>query len=261
MNEVLRLALSFPCVVYTVLLGVVLVYWLFVVVGAVHIGEGSDGALEGLGPEGAIGAGKGALEGAAKGALQGHLDGMADGAGDIGEAGDGGDAGGDGDSDETSALALLVNALHLRSVPATTVLSLIITFSWLVCAIGMQIVSRDLSHGTATIARWAVFLASPVLALPLTALAAHPLAKVFGHKKATQHSDLIGKTCVVRTGTVTKTFGEALLEDGGAGLVVRVRVDRELEVKRGDQMLIVDYDRQLESFLVEPADEVLKQRV
>jgi Protein of unknown function (DUF1449) len=258
MNEVLRLALSFPCVVYTVLLGVVLVYWMFVVVGAVHLGEGSDGALEGFDPEGAIGAGKGALEGAAKGALQGHLDGMADAAGD---GGDGGGHPGDGDSSETSAIGLLGNALHLRSVPATTILSLVITFSWLVCAIGMQLVSRDLSRSTAAFAGWAVFLVAPVLALPLTALAARPLAKVFGHKQATQHSDLIGKTCVVRTGTVTKSFGEALLEDGGAGLVVRVRVDRELAVKRGDQMLIVDYDREHESFLVEPVDEVLKQRV
>jgi hypothetical protein len=263
MNEVLRLALSFPCVVYTVLLGVVLVYWLFVVVGAIHLGEGSDGVLDGFDPEGAIGAGKGALEGAAKGALQGHLDGMADAAGDIGDAGDGGDIGGDGDGDssETSAIGLLVNALHLRSVPATTILSLIITFSWLVCAIGMQLVSRDLTHSSATLAGWAVFAVSPLLALPLTALAARPLAKVFGHKQATQHSDLIGKTCVVRTGTVNKTFGEALIEDGGAGIVVRVRVDRELEVKRGDQMLIVDYDREHQSFLVEPVDEVLKQRV
>jgi len=64
----------------------------------------------------------------------------------------------------------------------------------------------------------------------------------------------------VRTGSVTKSFGEALLEDGGAGLVVRVRVDRELEVKRGDHVLIVDYDRERESFLVEPVDEVMKER-
>src|SRR5450432_3621349 len=261
MNEVLGLALSFPCVVYTVLLGVVLVYWLFVVVGAIHIGEGSDGALDGFDPEGAIGAGKGALEGAAKGALQGHLDGMADAAGDVGDVGDGGDVGGDGDSSETSAMGLLVNALHLRSVPATTILSLIITFSWLVCAIGMQLVSRDSPRSTAALFGWLVFAVSPVLALPLTALAARPLAKVFGHKQATQRSDLIGKTCVIRTGTVTKTFGEALLEDGGAGLVVRVRVDREVVVKRGDQMLIVDYDREHASFLVEPVDEVLKTRV
>ena len=263
MNEVLGLALSFPCVVYTVLLGVVLVYWLFVVVGAVHLGEGSDGALDGFDPEGAIGAGKGALEGAAKGALQGHLDGMADAAGDVGDVGDGGDVGGDGDADsnETSALSLLVNALHLRSVPATTILSLLVTFSWLVCAIGMQLVSRDSPRSSAAIFGWLVFVVSPLLALPLTALAARPLAKVFRHQPAMQRSDLIGKTCVIRTGTVTKTFGEALLDDGGAGLVVRVRVDRELAMKRGDHVLIVDYDSAHESFLVEPVDELLKKRV
>ena len=257
MNEVLGLALSFPCVVYTVLLGVVLVYWLFVVVGAIHLGEGTDGAFDGFDPEAAIGAGKGALEGAAKGALQGHLDGMAD-AADIGDGGDG--AGGDSDASETSAIALLVNALHLRSVPATTILSLLITFSWLVCAIGMQLVVRDAPRGEASIFGWVVFAVSPLLALPLTALAARPLAKVFGHKPATQRSDLIGKTCVVRTGTVNRKFGEALLEDGGAGLVVRVRVDREIAVKRGDQMLIVDYDSAHEAFLVEPVDELLRSK-
>jgi len=255
MNEVLALALSFPCVVYTVLLGVVLVYWLFVVVGAVHLGEGSNGALDGFDPEGAIGAGKGALEGAAKGALQGHLDGMADAAGDVGDVGDGGDGGDGGDSDgDSSAVAALVSALHLRSVPATTILSLIITFSWLTCTIGMQLVSRDLPRGAASALGWVVFLVSPILALPVTSIAARPLAKVFGHKRATSRQDLIGKTCVVRTGTVNATFGEALLEDGGAGLVVRVRVDRELPVKRGDQMLIVDWDGEQEAFLVEPVD-------
>lgn len=261
MNEVLGLALSFPCVVYTVLLGVVLVYWLFVVMGAINLGDGSaDGALDGFDPEGAIGAGKGALEGAAKGALQGHLDGMADAAADVGDAGDVGD-GGDGDADEGSAVAHLVNALHLRSVPATTILSLLVTFSWLVCTIGMQVVSRDLPPGTSSLFGWLVFALAPVAALPLTSLAARPLAKVFSQKRVTSRSDLIGKTCVVRTGTVTATFGEALLEDGGAGLVVRIRVDRELPVKRGDQMLIVDWDSAHESFLVEPVDELLKTRV
>jgi hypothetical protein len=101
-------------------------------------------------------------------------------------------------------------------------LSLIITFSWLTCTIGMQLVSRDLPRGSASVFGWVVLLLSPVLALPITSLAARPLAKVFAHKQATSRHDLIGKTCVVRTGTVNSTFGEALLEDGGAGLVVRV---------------------------------------
>ncbi len=255
MNEVLALAFSFPSVVYTVLLGVVLVYWLFVVVGAINLGDGSaDGALDGFDPEGAIGAGKGALEGAAKGALQGHLDGMADAAGDVGDGGDGGDMGDGGDdASESSALAALVSALHLRSVPATVILSLIVTFSWLACTVAMQVVSRNLPHGGGAFA-WLVLLGAPLLALPLTSIVARPLAKVFKHAPATSRNDLIGKTCVVRTGTVTSTFGEAMLEDGGAGLVLRVRVDRELPVKRGDQMLIVEWDREHESFLVEPVE-------
>ena len=257
MTEVLRLALSFPGVVYTVLLAVVLVYWSFVVFGAINLGDGSaDGAFDAFDPEGAVGAAKGALEGAAKGALQGHLDGMADAAGDVGDVGDGGDAG-DGDGSEGSAVSSLLHALHLRSVPATVILSLIITFSWLVCTIAMQLVSRDMPAASRSLLGWLVLAGSPILALPLTSISARPLAKIFVHRRGTSHSDLIGKTCIVRTGTVTSTFGEALLEDGGAGLVLRVRVDRELPVKRGDQMLIVEWDRASESFLVEPLDEVV----
>jgi hypothetical protein len=258
MSEVIQLAFSFPGVAYTVLLGVVLVYWSFVVFGAIDLGDGSaDGALEGFNPEGAIGAAKGSLEGAAKGALQGHFDGMGDAAGDVGDVGHGGD--GDAHGSDGSAVAALIHALHLRSVPATVVLSLVVTFSWLVCTVAMQLVSRQMPGGSRSLLAWLVLLASPILALPLTSLSARPLAKVFAHRQATTHEGLIGKTCVVRTGTVTSTFGEASLDDGGAGLVLRVRVDRELPVKRGDQMLIVEWDRERESFLVEPLDEELKE--
>jgi hypothetical protein len=236
MSEVIVLALSFPAVIYTVLLGVVLVYWLFVVVGAIDLGEGSDGALEHLG---------GDTVGAAKGALHGHVD-----------VSDAGEVGGDGDADEGSAIALLANALHLKSVPVTTILSLIVTFSWLTCTIGMQFISRSLPQTGASLWAWLVFAASPLVALPLTSLAARPLKKVFTQRPATQRRDLIGKTCIVRTGTVTSTFGEALLEDGGAGLVVRVRVEPDVKVARGDHVLIVDWDSERESFLVVPMDDV-----
>lgn len=237
MNEVVHLALSFPGVVYTVLLGVVLVYWSFVVLGAIHLGDGSP---------------------------DGHFDGMGD--ADVGDVGghhgapapdglDGGEiAEGDGDVSDGSAVAALIHALHLRSVPATVIFSLIITFAWLACTVAMQVVSRATPRTTQGLLGWLVLLGSPIIALPLTSISARPLAKVFAQRRATSHSDLIGKTCVVRTGTVTSSFGEASLEDGGAGLVLRVRVDRELPVKRGDQMLIVEWDRERESFLVEPID-------
>src|SRR3954447_11110643 len=103
MSEVLLLALSFPGVVYTVLLGVVLVYWLFVVLGAINLGDGSaDGHFDGIGDHGAD-----------VGDVGHH-------GGDIADGGDGADVGdGDGDASEGSAVAALIHALHLRSVPAT----------------------------------------------------------------------------------------------------------------------------------------------
>src|SRR5688572_27369380 len=126
MAEVFVLALSFPSVVFTVLLGVVLVYWAFVMVGVIHIGEGSEGALEGK------------LEGATKGLLEGAVDGAGHHHAELGD----GDIDLDGDDSGHGALAAIMSALHLKSVPATVVFSLIITFAWLVSVVSMQFITR-----------------------------------------------------------------------------------------------------------------------
>jgi hypothetical protein len=240
----LAVALSFPCVVYTVLLGVALVYWVFVMVGAVHL-DGGDGALDG------------AADGAADGIDgSGHADagGHADGA-DAGDAGDAGDVGHHG-----GALAGMMASLKLRSAPATLVLSVIVLFSWLFSIFGMQATAAWLPEALVGVARFAVLLLAPVLALPFTSIAVRPLARIFVPPHATKNESLVGKVCTVRTGTVTDRFGEALLEDGGAGLVVRVRVDTGETLKRGDQVVIVGSDGERQEFTVAPMDNVLDER-
>jgi len=248
MHEVLVLALSFPSVVFTVLLGVVLIYWAFVMVGVIHIGEGSEGALDGH------------IDGATKGLMEGAVDHL--GHADLGDVG-GGDAGdGDfGDADESgSALAAIMSALHLRSAPATVIFSLIVTFAWLLSVVSMQVVTRLSPALTGPLLSAGVLLGSFVLALPLTSIAARPLAKVFAPKHAPVKSDFIGRTCTIRTGSVSNKFGEATLQDGGAGLVLRVRVDDGKPLGRGEQALIVDYDAERETYLVEPMRDVMSER-
>jgi hypothetical protein len=248
MAEVFVLALTFPSVVFTVLLGVVLIYWAFVMVGVIHIGEGSEGALDGH----IDGATKGMLEGATKGVLEGAVDHVgADGDLDL-DLDDGGEPHG--------PLAAIMSALHLRSVPATVVFSLVVTFAWLVSVVTMQSVTRLAPALVGAPLSFGVVLGSLILALPLTSIAARPLAKVFAPKHAPVKSDFIGRTCVVRTGSVTAKFGEATLHDGGAGLVVRVRVDGEQQLGRGEQALIVDYDPERETYLVEPMRTVLSDK-
>jgi acetyl/propionyl-CoA carboxylase alpha subunit len=64
----------------------------------------------------------------------------------------------------------------------------------------------------------------------------------------------------VRTGTVTDRFGEGLLEDGGAGLVVRIRVEAGEAVKRGDQVVILGYDDDRQEFTVAPMEGLMEER-
>ncbi|MDF2692221.1 MAG: hypothetical protein K0S65_604 [Labilithrix sp.] len=251
MGSFLALALSFPAVVYTVLLGVALVYWLFVVVGAAHVNLLGDGAMDAA----ADAAADAALDGVAKGALEGATKGMLEGAADHfdgGDAGDVGDAGGDH--------AGLIAALKLRSAPATVVLSGILLFAWIFAMLGTKAAVALLPSTSLalTLAKVGLFVAAPLLALFPTSVVVRPLSRVFTPVKATTHDALVGKLCTIRTGTVTDRFGEAMLEDGGAGVVVRVRVDAGEKLGRGDQAVIVGYDPERQEFTVAPFDDALE---
>lgn len=101
---------------------------------------------------------------------------------------------------------------------------------------------------------------APLLSLPLTSVAVCPMARIFLPPVTTAKQDLVGKVCTVRTGTVTDRFGEGLLEAGGAGLVVRIRVDAGETVKRGDQVVILGYDDERQEFTVAPMDGLMDER-
>jgi hypothetical protein len=237
----LAVALSFPSVVYTVLVGVAVVYWLFVMLGAAH--------LDALGE----GAGDGALDGGGHADVGGH----ADGAGDGGLDGTGGEGAEGGHADgHHGGLSGILASLKLRSAPATVVLSVLVLFSWLFSVLAMQ-GAAALLPGGGLLLRLAVFVLAPIVALPFTSLVVRPLARVFVAHPVAAKQDLVGKIATVRTGTVTDRFGEALLEDGGAGLVVRVRVESGDILKRGDQVVILGYDDERQDFTVAPMDNLL----
>lgn len=238
----LALATTFPVVVYTVLLGASLVYWVFVVIGAVHLdGHHADGGLD--------------LDGDG---IADHLQGAdgADGADGAGHDGaDGADAadGHDG-AHESGGLAGVMAALKLRSAPATVVLSVLVLFSWIFSIVGLQLLAGALPVAMMGAVKLLLLILAPVLALFPTSIAVRPLAKIFAPPKAVASKDLVGKLCVIRTGTVTDRFGEATLDDGGAGLVVRVRVESGEKLARGQQAVIVGYDDERHEYTVAPMD-------
>ena len=252
----LAVALTFPSVVYTVLVGVALVYWVFVMSGAAHLDLLGDGVADG--------AADGAIDGIHGG---GHVDvgghaGGADAGADAGGADAGADAadGVDGHGHDGGGLSGILASLKLRSAPATVVISVLVLFAWLFSVLGMQAAVAWLPADALSLARLGIFFLAPLLALPFTSVAVRPLARVFVPHVPTAKQDLVGRVCTVRTGTVTDKFGEALLEDGGAGLIVRVRVEVGETLKRGDQVLILGYDDERQEFTVAPMDNLLDER-
>jgi len=187
MGHFLALALAFPTVVYTVLLGVALVYWVFVMVGAAHVNllGGGDGAADAV----ADAAASAAVEGVAKGALEGATKGLLEGAA---EHLDGGVHGGDV-GDIHGASHGLMASLKLRSAPATVVMSAVLLFSWIFTMLAMEAVEGWLpANGVfAALARVGVLVLAPLLALFPSSLAIRPLAGFFTPLSATKREELV----------------------------------------------------------------------
>lgn len=232
MDEFLRTALSFPTLPFTVAMGAVLVYWLFVIVGMVD--------LDAMDPGGALDGVDGALDGV-EGAAEAATEGAAEGATDAGLGGLGG----------------LLSALRLRYAPVTVVLSLIALLGWIGCFFGTRYVAPLLPFGEGTLGGVIVALAALALALPLTSLVTRPMAPLFRTEVARGNRSLVGSVVVVKTGKVDRGFGQAELHDGQAGLLLRVRCEDDAGLARGDRALIVDWDEEQNVFEVEPLSEVL----
>lgn len=241
MNEILNAAVTFPTVIFTVLLGFVILYWISVVVGALDIDLFGGDAIEAF---------DGAIEGAAESAAEAAAEAGAEAAGEMADGADAGDVG-----DAPGALS----GLGLRRVPITVSASLIVLFGWLLSMIGTHFAPFYVS---ATLSKWVigplVLVIAFMIAVILTSFVIRPLIPLFETKTAKSRTDYVGSMCTITTGRVDADFGQAKIEDGGDVLVVDVRCDRDSAgLGRGNRALIIDYDRDRLAYLVEPIEQLL----
>ncbi|MBO3735568.1 hypothetical protein [Glycomyces niveus] len=207
MSEFLDIALSFPPVVFSFGLVVVVLYWLIVIVGALDV--------------------------------------------DIVDVG--GDA-------ELDAGGGFWSAFGFGAVPFTVVLSLWITLGWIVTVLGTSWVRSANMFVPPALTGTAVLVAGIGVGMLGAKLLTRPLGRLFEDAPATAHADLVGKVCVVRTGTVTLDAGQAeITDDEGSVLLINVRrsphepdgIDEEL-FARHSKVVVFDYDEVEKVFLVVP---------
>lgn len=264
MSTFLDSILAFPTVFLTILLGVVLTYWLCVILGAVGVdvldgdadltagAKAASGALEGGAKA------LGGLAGGAK-AAGGALEGGAKAMGGLGE---GAHAGGHDPGHAGHHHEGFFAALGFSEVPLTISSSLVIFASWT-----FSFLTRNLVFDLVGAALPGVLLSGGLLLLSLilgtlvAALAVRPLRPLFRTKDAPGREALMGRVCIINSGSVTGTNGHATFDDGGAGLILNVFCDKANQLKRGDQALILGYDAARDIYEVEPVDWLLPEEV
>ena len=192
---------SFPTVFFTIFLMLTTLYWLVAVLGFIDI-DVLDFDIPDA--DGALGAG----------------DGMTN----------------------ADALAGLALKLGLYGVPVTIIVSFLSLFGWLVCYYTVHFLLGWLPTGLLRyVAGIPILLGSLWVAVMVTAVIIKPLRPLF--KKAEQHTPkrILGQTVIVRTSRVDSGFGEAELDDGGAGLILRIRADKDQTFTRGDRVVLLQY--------------------
>ncbi len=258
MTEFLSTTFSFPTVIFTVLLVVCCAYWLMVIVGALGIDAldfdfdgldgAADGAAEGIVEGAAEGAAEGATEGLVEGATEGATEGVFDGAA-TGVS--------EGAAEGASFVGTLFLTFKLRHVPMTLVLSVWLLFSWTLSSLAHASLMPQLTALPGWLSGTLVVLGSLVVSLPLTSVLVRPLGRVLKVEKPTSKGAIIGQIVKIDTTRVDAGFGSGKVEDGGAGLIIRVRCDTDNRLSRGSKALVVSYDPKRDAYEVTPVDDML----
>lgn len=178
-----------------------------------------------------------------------------------------GDAGGDVDASDISTSGVFTGLLlkfGLYGVPLIVILTLISLIGWILSYLYSSLLHQWLSSGILyyVFGTGALVLVL-VVSMWLTGLIIAPIRKNIANTPKRNAASNIGKIAIVRTLTVTDKHGEAVLNDGGAGLILKVRLmenngqvsptGNESALKQGDKVVLVEYVEALNAYRVTPA--------
>ena len=79
------------------------------------------------------------------------------------------------------------------------------------------------------------------VAILITSQVIKPLRSLFKSMSNDIQKKILGQAAVVRTSRVDEKFGEAEFNDGGAGLILKVRSFDGVVFKRNDRVILLEY--------------------
>lgn len=217
MNEFLLTTFSFPTVIYTVILIVAMLYWLCAAFGLLDL-QLLDVDASGL-----------------DGQLHAHAE---------------------HSFAETFSGILL--RLGLNGVPVTLVVTLIAIIGWVISYYLSYMELALLGYGWVRfIVGIPILIFSFYLAVLATAQIIKPLRKLFAKAEQFVEKKILGQTAIVRSSKVDKHTGEANFDDGGAGLILKVRAIGESQFMRGERVVLLEYSAEEHVYRVISENEFL----
>ncbi|UQZ88490.1 hypothetical protein C4J81_04435 [Deltaproteobacteria bacterium Smac51] len=230
MTEFLANCLSFPVAVFTGMLIIALLYWVVAAFGIVDIDTLDLDADLDVDVDMDLDVGGDASDGLDVSAAKGGAEG----------------------------LASLLFSLGLYGVPMTLILTFIALFGWFIAYYAFHFglgvfFEPGLMRTLLGVGLLGLALAGAVI---LTSLAIRPLRPLFKKHEQTTGASLRGGLAVIRSTEVTENYGEAIYEDGGAGMLIDVRpANRNDTFKRGDRVVILSFDEVTRIYTIISEDE------
>ena len=168
-----------------------------------------------------------------------------------------GDAGSEADISDLSSTGFFTGLMlkfGLYGVPLIIILTLISLIGWLLSYLYTSFLHQNVNSGILYyVFGTGALVFVLVISMWLTGLIISPIRKNIAKIPKRNASSNIGKIAVVRTLSVTDKHGEAVLNDGGAGLILKIRSDMsDNQLKQGDKVVLVAYLDDANTYRVTP---------
>lgn len=168
-----------------------------------------------------------------------------------------GESGGDADVSNLSSTGFFTGLMlkfGLYGVPLIIILTLISLIGWVLSYLYTSFLHQYFDSGVLYyVFGTGALIFVLVVSMWLTGVIISPIRKNIAKIPKRNAISNVGKIAIVRTLSVTDKHGEAELNDGGAGLILKIRPDMdENSLKQGDKVVLVEYLNEANVYLVAP---------
>lgn len=143
----------------------------------------------------------------------------------------------------------------LNGVPITLMVTLLSLYGWMIAFFSQSLLLSHLGGLFYYLGGIAVFVGALIISVFLTGKTCKPLRGIFKSQDAVSNRQLLGHVAVVRSLSSDGSFGQALLEDGGAGLLLQICAYPEHGIKSGNRVVLLDYQAETGAYRVISEDE------